>query len=366
MRKFFLNIKYFDIPLLVTTALLVIVGAALLYAISLSGDDLQFFYRQLVFIAIGLALFVIMCFYDYQNLAKLQRFLYPALILSLVYILIFSGSVRGSSRWINLGFFNLQPAEFAKLILIIGLSRWLYLKRGQINSWYNILLIIIYLAIPVGLIMWQPDLGSAMIIIGIWVGVLLLSAIKKKYLVILFLSGAILSGLMWQFYLHDYQKTRIEVFLNPDLDPQGKGYNVRQAIISVGSGQWFGRGLGQGLQSQLKFLPERHTDFVFASVAEEIGFAGCALLLGLYVYLWVRLWQIARRATNDLAMYITSGVLWMFFLQVFINVAMNVGLMPVTGIPLPFLTYGGSSMVVSFIALGIVQNIVMQSRRLRF
>ncbi len=254
----------------------------------------------------------------------------------------------------------------AKLVVILGLSRWLYLKRGQINSWKNIILTFLYAFLPAALIVLEPDLGSAIIVVGIWLGILLVSPIKKRFVLSLAIGLVVLSGVGWQFVLKDYQKTRIEVFVNPSLDPHGRGYNVRQAIIAVGSGRLLGRGLGQGLQSQLKFLPERQTDFVFASASEEIGFLGCFAIVVLYTFLFFRILRIARQAKDDLAMYIVSGVLFMLFGQTVINIGMNIGLLPVTGIPLPFLSYGGNSVIVVLVSLGIVQNIRRQSKILRF
>ncbi len=192
------------------------------------------------------------------------------------------------------------------------------------------------------------------------------SWILFEIIIIFMIASIAFAGVAWQYVLQDYQHKRIEVFLNPDKDPKGKGYNVRQAIIAVGSGEMFGRGLGRGLQSQLKFLPERQTDFIFASASEEIGFIGVSVLLGLYYLLFRRLLRIMKYARDDLAMYITGGVLFLFLAQVIINIGMNIGLLPVTGIPLPFLTYGGSSLLVTCIALGIVQNVARQSKALRF
>jgi rod shape determining protein RodA len=201
---------------------------------------------------------------------------------------------------------------------------------------------------------------------AIWFGLLIISPIRRTFIIAFMILGLIFGGISYQFFLHDYQQERIEVFLNPDKDPKGKGYNVRQAIIAVGSGELFGRGLGRGLQSQLKFLPERQTDFIFASASEEIGFIGCLALIVLYYFLFRRLLFIMKFARDDLAMYITGAVLFLFVAQVVINVGMNIGLLPVTGIPLPFLTYGGSSLLVVCMALGIVQNIARQSKALRF
>ena len=362
----FSRLKNFDLPLLIVSGLLLLIGLAVQYAVSVSGDTLEIFYRQLVFSIAGVVLFILFASYNYHKLAKLNRIAYVVLILSLIFLLLFGTSIRGSARWIELGFFRLQPAELAKIIVGISISRWLYLNRGQINSVKNFLIVLAYAAIPAGLIFFEPDLGSASVVMAVWFGIMLISPLKKTYIVAFMIFMALFAGLGWEFVAQDYQKHRVEVFLNPDKDPKGKGYNVRQAIIAVGSGEVFGRGLGRGLQSQLKFLPERQTDFIFASSAEEIGFIGVAVLLGLYYLLFRRLLKIISYARDDLAMYITGGILFLFLAQVFVNIGMNIGLLPVTGIPLPFLTYGGSSLLVTCIALGIVQNIARQSKALRF
>lgn len=353
-------------PLQITCGLLLLVGLVILYGTSVSGETMPIFWRQLLFAAIGTGVYFFFAFYDYHNLTKSHRAAYIITIGLLIFVLIFAREIKGSARWIDLGFFQLQPAELTKIVVIVGLSRWLYLKRGQINSWKSILTTVMYVGVPALLIMQEPDLGSSIIVLGIWAGLLLISPMQKKYIFGLLIIAAVVSGLAWKFALHDYQQRRIEVFLNPELDPRGKGYNVRQAIIAVGSGQLFGKGLGHGLQGQLNFLPERQTDFIFASASEEIGFVGCIALLGLYYYLLRRLLRIMQQAKDDLAYYITGGVMFMIFGQVLINIGMNIGVMPVTGIPLPFLSYGGSSLLVTLISLGIVQNIARQSKSLRF
>lgn len=359
------RLKYFDVPLLIVSGLLILIGLAIQYAVSLSSGTIEIFYRQLVFSVVGVILFLFFASYNYHRLAKNNRMVYLALILSLIYLLIFGDPIRGSARWIEVGFFNLQPAELAKIIVGLSLSRWLYLKRGQINSWKNFAVTFLYAAVPAVLIFLEPDLGSATIVMGVWFGIMLISPLRKSYIIIFLIAIMAFTGVAWKFILRDYQHERIEVFLDPDKDPKGKGYNVRQAIIAVGSGEVFGRGLGRGLQSQLKFLPERQTDFIFASASEEIGFVGVTALLFLYYLLFIRLLKIMRYARDDLAMYIVGGILFLFAGQAIINIGMNIGLLPVTGIPLPFLTYGGSSLLVICIALGIVQNVARQSKALR-
>lgn len=362
----FSRLKYFDMPLLIVSGLLLLIGLAVQYAVSLSGGTLQIFYRQFIFSLAGIVLFLFFASYNYHRLAKINRIAYIVLILSLVYLLLFGDPIRGSARWIELGFFNLQPAELAKIIIGVGLARWLYIKRGQINSWKNFGITFFFAAIPAALIFLEPDFGSSSIVMAVWFGIMLISPLRKFYIIIFMIAMLIFAGFAWQFILRDYQQERVEVFLDPDKDPRGKGYNVRQAIIAVGSGEMLGRGLGRGLQSQLKFLPERQTDFIFASASEEIGFVGVTALLALYYLLFRRLLKIMKYARDDLAMYITGGILFLFLSQTLINIGMNIGLLPVTGIPLPFLTYGGSSLIVTCIALGIVQNIARQSKALRF
>ncbi|HMQ01508.1 MAG TPA: FtsW/RodA/SpoVE family cell cycle protein [Candidatus Doudnabacteria bacterium] len=366
MFAFLDKFKYFDLPLLIVSGLLLISGLALQYAISLGGGDLEVFWRQVLYASFCLVIFFLLANYNYQRLAKNNRYVYPVLIFALVYLLIFGDPIRGSARWLDFGFLQLQPAELAKMIVGVGLSRWLYVNRGQINSWRNLALTFIYAALPAGLIFFEPDLGSSIIVMIIWFCLLLLSPIRKIYIAILLILTLMVAGLGWQFVLKDYQRQRIEVFLNPDKDPQGQGYNVRQAMIAVGSGQWFGRGLGQGVQSGLRFLPEKHTDFIFAAASEEIGLVGSIAILLMFLILIQRLLVIMRRARDDLAMYIVGAVLFLFASQVTINLGMNLGLLPVTGIPLPLFTAGGSSMLVTAIALGVAQNIAKQSSFLRF
>jgi rod shape determining protein RodA len=366
MLRFLNRFKYFDLPLLAATLLLVIAGLAILYATTLSQDTKAVFYRQLVFLAVGLGGFLFLSVFDYHALAKLNRAIYVVLVLLLVYISVFGLVVHGGKRWLDFGVASLQPAEFVKLSIILGLARLLYLKRGQINSWSIIIWSFIYAAVPAILVAAQPDLGSAIVIFALWLGIILLSPIKKKFILILFVIFVIAVGGIWKFVLKDFQKSRIEVFINPSLDPKGRGYNVKQATIAVGAGEFLGRGLGKGVQSQSKFLPERQTDFIFAASSEEVGFIGSFSLLILYFFLLFRLMQILRKSKDDLGMYISGGVMFLFFIQVLINVGMNIGLLPVTGIPLPFVSAGGSSLVVSLLALGVAQNISIQSKALRF
>lgn len=366
MSIFFSQSKYFDWPLLLTSLTLSVLGLALIYSTAASGEGGQVFFRQLTFFVFGVFAFLFFSFFDYHSLAKANRIIYVVSIFLLIWILFFGPNIRGGRRWLPLGFFNIQLAEFVKLSVILGMARLLHTRRGEINSPLTLLWSFLYTALPAFLVLKEPDLGSALIILSLWAGLLLISPIRKKFLFILLAMFILGSGATWKFFLKDFQKDRVKVFLSPGLDPRGRGYNVRQAAIAVGSGQFFGRGLGKGQQSQNRFLPERQTDFIFAASSEEVGFFGSTSIIALYCLLFFRLILIIKKARDDLGMYIAGGVFFLIFFHTTINIGMNVGLLPVTGIPLPLLSAGGSSLLVILIALGITQNISMQSKVLRF
>jgi len=216
------------------------------------------------------------------------------------------------------------------------------------------------------LVLIEPDLGSAIVIFVIWLGLLSVSKMNKKHLAILLLSAVVLSIFSWSFVLKPFQKERIYTFLNPSKDPTGSGYNVMQSIIAVGSGSLTGRGVGRGFQSQLKFLPERQTDFIFASTAEELGLFASIFILLMFGIILLRLIRIARQARDNFGMYLTLGIFFMLLVQVVINIGMNIGLLPVTGIPLPFFSYGGSSLLTTMLSLGLVQSVMARQKALRF
>ncbi len=362
----FSKLKHFDIPLLVCTMLLMLSGLAILYGTSLASDTMEIFHKQLFFAILGVAGFIFVSVIDYHALSKQNRIAYIVILLTLLYLLFLGPEIRGGRRWIDLGIGTFQPSEFVKLTVLIGLARLLYLRRGQINSWKILLWSIAYAGLPAGLVLLQPDLGSALVTCGIWTGLILTSPIKKKFVAVLAVVGIILMAGVWQFGLKSFQKDRIMVFVNPELDPKGKGYNVKQATIAIGSGGIFGRGLGSGLQSQNRFLPERQTDFIFAAGSEQIGFLGSMGLLGLFVFAAYRLLAIAKRARDDLGMYLALGVFFLLCIHAVVNIGMNMGVMPVTGIPLPFLSAGGSGLLVILVAFGIAQNVAIQSKILRF
>ncbi|MEK7618374.1 MAG: rod shape-determining protein RodA [Patescibacteria group bacterium] len=366
MLSFFRKFKYLDLPLLLAVFLLSLTGLALLYSTSLSSETLVVFKRQIIFVLIGWAFFLFFSFIDYHSVAKSGRLLYILSLLSLVYVLFFGEDIRGGTRWIDVGFFKLQPSEFVKVIIILGLGRILYLQRGQINSAVSILRSFMYAAIPAFLVLMEPDFGSAAVILCLWLGMVFLSPINKKYILGLLAIAFLAAIASWNFLLKDFQKNRIRVFLDPQRDTQGQGYNVRQAVVAVGSGGLWGKGLGLGSQSQNRFLPERQTDFIFAASAEQIGLFGTGAVLGLFLFLHARLINIMQKSRDSFGLYAAGGVFFLSLIHTLVNIGMNIGLLPVTGIPLPFLSAGGSFFIMLMIALGIAQNISLQSKALRF
>ncbi len=354
----FSKILKLDWVLLVVISLLLAVGLLALYSVSVAGAEgaTSIFFKQMTFAILGVIIMAFFASFNYHYLKSYSTTIYFATLFILALVLIWGSVVRGTSGWIGIGSFNIQPVEIAKLALIIFLASFISQKKYQLGETARLAASFILTVIMIFLVMKQPDVGSALILLGIWLGMMLMSGINKKHLFFLILIGAVLVSVSW-FFLADYQKARILNVVSPDVDPRGSGYNVIQSMVSVGSGGTMGKGLGHGSQSQLNFLPEKHTDFIFAVIAEESGLLGSVFVLLLYTVLFYRIKIIAEFAEDNFSYLLASGILIMFSLQIFINIGMNVGIVPVAGIPLPFLSYGGSSLVTSFISLGILMNI---------
>ncbi len=338
----------------------------MVYSTTNTDNGAQLLIRQLIFAGVGLVGMFALAIYDYRNLRKLTPWLYLFIVGALLLVYFFGPAVRGSARWIDLGFFRLQPAEFAKLAMVVIMAKFLDQQGERMKSFRYIILSGIYLAIPFFLILIEPDLGSSIIVFAVWFGMLMFSKINKKQLGILVVIFLLLSVVAWSVGLQDYQKERVYTFLDPNRDPQGQGYNVLQSIIAVGSGGLWGRGVGRGLQSQLDFLPERQTDFIFASTAEELGLIGSIVVLCLFFVMFWRMIRTCQSARDNFGMYLSLGMFIMLLVQVLINVGMNIGIMPVTGIPLPLLSLGGSSLITTLFSLGIVQSVVARQKAVRF
>jgi rod shape determining protein RodA len=338
---------------------LIAFGLVAIYSLSLSSDaaDIGNFKKQIFFLLLGIGFFVFFSQMDYRIWKSYSGFLYLVGIILLVSVLLFGKEIRGTSGWFSFGFFNFQPVELMKLILILSLAN--YFSRQNTNKLQikHIATSFLFVMLPVGLAIKQPDMGSAMVMFVVWLGMLLIAGLPKKYLFFLACLLVILPFFGWNFMLKDYQKERIVTFLDPQKDPLGSGYNVLQSIIAVGSGGIWGKGLGHGSQSRLNFLPEKHTDFIFATIAEESGMFGALLLLGLFIVLFFRLKKIADVSRDNFGQLIISGTMTMIVFQVFINIGMNMGIMPIAGLSLPFISYGGSFLIVMLALLGIIQSI---------
>lgn len=318
------------------------------------------FWKQFLFVAIGIALLMIITQINYRFFINYAYVFYSIGLALLIGVLLFGVTIRGTTGWFQLEFLSLQPVEFAKIASILVLARFVGDYAFQLSRWHvigRILLLMTLYAIPVLL---QPDLGSTSVLVITTFVLLVSSAMPLQKLLIVCAACVILAVASWFIILQDYQKDRFLTFFNPSYDILGSGYNVTQAMISVGSGKFFGRGLGLGPQSQLEFLPERESDFIFAVIAEELGFVGVVVIIGLYTLMILRLWKGLQRVQNDYAKSIILGFTSILFTQLFINIGMNIGIMPVTGIPLPFVSAGGSSLLAMCLGLGIVQNCIAQ------
>ncbi len=357
-----------DRTLFASVIVLMLIGLATVFSTSYSssGDNLANFYKQLMFIIFGIILLIVASYFDYRALKNYSGVFYIIACFILILVLFFGSNARGTESWFNLGYFNLQPSEFIKIIIVVILAKYLSKAGINENGLKKFIVSGIYVLIPVALIIIQPDLGSSMVILFTWISMLLISGIEKKHIAIIFIFVLLVSIVSWSFFLKDYQKKRIEVFLNIQSDPKGAGYNVNQSIIAIGSGEIWGKGLGHGSQSQLNFLPEKHTDFIFAVIAEEMGLIGVLFVLGLFSIIFYRLLKTANESQDNFGKYLVIGSSLMIFFHVLINIGMNMGIMPVTGIPLPFVSYGGSSLVSFMLMLGIVQNVYKKGRGYKF
>lgn len=323
--------------------------------------------RQLLWLGIAMLLYFAISTIDVRFIRRtpvvLALYILSATLLAL--LLVFVDPVMGARAWFSLGSISFQPADLAKLALIALLAKYLSRRHVEIGDWRHILVSGAYAGLLVLLIIVEPDLGNAIIFCTLWLGVMLVSGISKRHLGAIILIGLIAAATLWFGGLKPYQRTRVLSFVNPAADIRGAGYNAYQAKIAVGSGQLFGKGVGYGTQSKLRFLPEYQTDFIFAAFAEEWGFVGVMLLFALYALLFVRLAQIARAAATNFDAFFTLGVLILLAAHVIIHTGINLGLLPVTGTTIPFMSSGGSHLVLEFAALGIVTSLARHGRAIR-
>ncbi|MCA9365200.1 MAG: rod shape-determining protein RodA [Candidatus Moranbacteria bacterium] len=360
----FEQVKKIDIILTSAVCLLCTVSLLLLYGISTAvpGTETSFFARQSLYIATGGIAMLIVANINPEYFRHYSKTIYFTTIAILIGVLIFGTTVRGTSGWISFGGFNVQPVEFAKIALIIFLASFIAKKQTELREVVRIIVSFALTAIMIFFVLRQPDFGSAMVLLGIWLGMIFVSGVNKKYLAAILIGFVCCAVIGWAL-LADYQKTRVMTFLDPSQDPRGGGYNVIQAMIAVGSGGITGNGIGQGTQSQLNFLPEKHTDFIFATLTEETGLIGATFVIGLFTTILYRIRKAAMKARNNFDYLVAAGVMIMLFWQIGINIGMNIGIVPVTGIPLPLMSYGGSSILATFLGLGIVMSIFRTGKK---
>lgn len=353
----------FDWKLLVVILLLAAAGVMNIYSASASYKVVGTSYavKQVYWIAAGMLLAVLSCSIDYHLLEDLAYWFYGAVLVLLVLVLVVGKTSMGATRWLNLGFFTLQPSEPMKIVIIVTFARYFARRPSPdgLGLW-ELALPFLILGVPVLLIMKQPDLGTAIMVLLVAGTIMLAVGVRWTAVVSLLMATLPVGYLGWHFYLREYQKNRILNFLNPERDPLKSGYHLIQSKIAVGSGGLTGKGFLQGTQSQLRFLPEQHTDFAFSVFSEEWGFVGCLALLALYLLLILWGLAIADRCNDRFGSLLAVGVTAMLCWHIIINVGMVIGLFPVVGVPLPFFSYGGTSMVTSMIGIGILLSIRMR------
>lgn len=367
MKRYFRFIKNFDWIIFTAAILLLGFSVSTIYSTTFditNGNSEAF--QQALFAVIGIILLFVFANIDYRIYKRFSGTLYIATLILLASVEFFGTTQFGATRWINLGFFQFQPSEIAKVLMIIILAKFFSENSNEMNNFRTVLKSIVYVGIPTILVAMQPDLGTALVFVIIWGSMLIVSNIKKIYLLVMSIVGLVSMPIIYKFFLQDYQRNRILTFLNPAADPMNTGWNVNQAIIAIGSGKFWGRGLGHGPQSQLKYVPFRHTDFVFAAIAEEMGFVGAMAVILLFCVILYRSIWIARVSRDYFGMYIATGIFALLFFHVFVNIGMNLGIMPVTGIPLPLVSSGGTSIVIVMTSLGILESIIIRYRKIDF
>ncbi len=360
MREIILHFKKLDRVLIISALLLVGIGLLSIYSSSIGKGDFLNFKKQIIFLGIGFFLMVLISFFDWRELRE-----NPYLILAFYFfccflllgLFFFAPEIRGVKSWYKLGPVSIDPIEFTKIILIILLAKYFSMRHIEMYRIKHILLSGLYILIPAVLIFFQPDLGSVLILVALWIGILIISGIKLRHFLILALCGFLILILSWSFLLKDYQEERIISFLTPGIEPLGVSWSQNQAKIAIGSGGIFGQGISKGSQTQYGFLSEPKTDFIFAAVAEEMGLITVSIILILFSILIWRIMKIAMLSQTNFPRLFAAGFCIVLISQIFIHVSMNIGMIPVIGIPLPLVSYGGSSLICIFISLGIIQSL---------
>ena len=353
-------IKNLRIDLLVVTILLTIFGLIEIYSATSTYHTLYYFKKQLIWGIISIFGMIFFTIFDYKHLKDYAIPLYILNILLLILVLIIGKKVMGAKRWIDIGPLNFQPSELLKITSIILIAKYFSdIKQENNFSILKIIDLIILLLFPICLVIIQPDLGTGLLVLLVSCSMILFVGIKKSSLLKIFILGCLSLPFFWHF-LKDYQKKRILTFIFPEKDPLGAGYHILQSKIALGSGRILGKGFLKGTQNKLAFLPEHHTDFIFSVLGEEFGFVGCLILLILFFLFLLICIDIAKNAKDSFGSLLVIGIMFLFFWQIFINIGMVMGILPVVGIPLPFISYGGTSLFISYCLVGIMLNISLR------
>lgn len=360
--------KNFEWGILICTIILLATGLVALFSAT-QNSDYEEFKKQIMWIGISIPVIVVVILVDYEILAKISPVIYGLSLISLVAVL-FTEPINGATSWFNIGPFSFQPAEFAKIAVVLFMANVMVKLqqkgREEINRFCKLGIILATVAVPTLLIIKQPDYGTALAFLVALIFMLYVAGINKKYIITAVLLVVILVPLAYFFILPEHAKARIDVYLNPNLDPRGDGYNIIQSKLAIGAGQIFGMGLFKGNQTQLGYLYPKTTDFIFAVISEEMGFVVAGAIIVLYVILITKSIQVAKTAKDDLGSYIATGIVGIFFFHMLENIGMTMGLLPITGIPLPFVSYGGSSMLTNLTLIAILLNISTRRKKAMF
>lgn len=357
--------RHLDPVLVICTIAVAGLGVIMVYSATKGADDDNFYLkRQAMFVGIGIVLMIAAALVDYHKLREYAWFIYGFACALLLFVVSPLGhKSKGAQSWFSIAGFQFEPAEISKLCLIIGLGAALAAWRGDVDL-RRLGMALLVAGLPMGLIMLQPDLGTALVFVAITMAMLLIGGVKARHILALTVVGVIgVVGVLHSNVLQEYQKDRLTVFLDPGKDNRGAAYNLNQSLITISRGKFTGDGLFQGKQTQLRYVPEQQTDFIFTVVGEELGFVGAATFLALMAVIVWRIWRTAALARDLFGQLLCVGVLAMLVFQVFESVGMTMAIMPVTGIPLPFMSYGGSTTITSFLAIGLVLNVHMRRFR---
>lgn len=340
-----------------TSGMMMALSLSALYSLFYSSPEIKIFYRQTVYIALGLVMAFFISRYDYRIIRRGLTPLFLATIAIMVSVLLYGTEINGTTGWLNFKIFSFQPVEIAKIVTILALATFLSHYHNRLYSW-RVLGISLLIPMPFAVLtLMQPDLGSTIALFGIWMGFVLASSVPRLRKLAIIAAGLAVALCGWFFFLKDYQKARLSTFLNPEKDRLGIGYNTLQSITAIGSGGILGKGLGYGSQSQLHFLPEAHSDFIFAVLAEEAGWIGILIFFFISGIFYFSIINTAGKSRDNFGYFLSIGIFWLFFIHFILNVGMNLGMLPVIGLPLPFLSAGGTNLFVSFLCIGILQSI---------